>query len=68
MFFFYNLDRYEFLIIIVVLIILSVIFYYFSVRSRKKYKCPECGEFVNVEYMETTRCGMCGSLLKKKEE
>ncbi|MDM8524018.1 hypothetical protein QUF80_11680 [Desulfococcaceae bacterium HSG8] len=67
MFIFYRLERYEFFIIIIVLIVLSAIFYYLSVRSRKQYKCPECGESVNVEHMETARCGMCGSLLKKED-
>ncbi len=68
MIFIYQLERYEFILIILFLIALSAIVFYFSLRSRKKYKCPECGESVNVEHMETARCGMCGSLLRKEEE
>ncbi|MDM8549360.1 hypothetical protein QUF72_04745 [Desulfobacterales bacterium HSG2] len=63
---FYQLERYEFFIIIGFFIALSVVFYFLAVRSRKTYKCPECGESVRVEQMETARCGMCGSLLKKE--
>jgi len=67
MLFFYQLERYELFIIIGFFIVLAVVFYFLAVRSRKTYKCPECGESVQVEHMETARCGMCGSLLKKEE-
>ena len=67
MLFLYQLERYEFFIIVGFFITLSVLFYFLAVRSRKTYKCPECGESVQVEHTETARCGMCGSLLKKEE-
>jgi len=65
MIFIYNLERYETVILIAVILILAGIFYYFAVRSRKSYTCPECGEKITVEHMDTARCGMCGSLLEQ---
>ncbi|MCP4346662.1 MAG: hypothetical protein GY795_14190 [Desulfobacterales bacterium] len=55
------------IIIICIVIVFGGFFYYLAVRSRKTYRCPECGESVRVEHMETARCGMCGSLLEEKE-
>jgi len=52
---------------ILLVTVFAGLMYYLAVRSRKTYKCPECGESIKVEHMETTRCGTCGSLLKRKE-
>jgi len=46
----------------------AAIFYYFSLKSRKTYYCPECGEIIMVEHMDTSRCGVCGSSLKEDEK
>ena len=51
--------------IAIVVLVLSVIFYVFSVRSRKRYLCPECGESVVTEHMSTSRCGMCGAEIRR---
>ncbi|PID76521.1 MAG: hypothetical protein CSB24_06225 [Deltaproteobacteria bacterium] len=63
MFFIYNLQRFEFFILVALVLAAGGIFYYFSVKSRKTYECPECGEKLAVEHMESARCGMCGSEL-----
>ena len=63
MFFIYNLSQFETVILILVILLFAGIFYYFAVKSRKSYTCPECGEKITVEHMDTARCGMCGSLL-----
>ena len=56
------------LFLIVPIIILAVILLYISAaQSRKSYRCPKCGEKVRVEYMDTSRCGMCGAPLKREE-
>ena len=65
MFFVAILEKHEVLLLIGLIIILGCFFYYLAVKSRKTYTCPECGEKVKVEHMETSRCGMCGSLLKQ---
>lgn len=49
------------------IILLAVLFYFFAVKSRKTYKCSQCGEKVQVEYMDASRCGMCGAPLKREE-
>ncbi|MFT5191123.1 MAG: ribosomal protein S27AE [Verrucomicrobiales bacterium] len=55
-----------FLIILPILIVLGGIFYYFSVQSRKRYRCPECGEQLQVEHMEATNCNLCGTPLVRE--
>lgn len=56
------------MIYIFLVLTFGILFYYLAVRSRKTYTCPECGESVRVELMETARCGMCGSLLKENQK
>lgn len=34
-----------------------------AVRSRKYYKCPECGESFRVELMQATHCKVCGAVI-----
>jgi len=70
MLFIYSLERHELFFLIVLFFIIAAICYYFAVKSRKFYTCPECGEKMKVEHMETARCGMCGSLVNqdKREE
>ena len=63
MFFIYNLSQIETVMLISGILFLGGIFYYFSVKSRQSYTCPECGEKITVEHMDTARCGLCGSLL-----
>ena len=53
-------------IIGLVLIVAAVVFYSFSVRSRKAYRCPECGERVITEYLDAQRCGHCGAPLERE--
>lgn len=57
------------LLILPALVLLCLVFYYFSVRSRKSYRCPQCGETLkNVEYLKAKRCGMCGAPLEITKE
>jgi len=39
----------------------GLLFYYLARKSRKVYKCPECGESFKVELMDATRCKVCGT-------
>lgn len=51
------------------LLVLGVVFYLFSVRSRKNYRCSQCGETIkNVEYLKAKHCGMCGSPFETTKE
>jgi rRNA maturation endonuclease Nob1 len=68
MIFFYNLQRDEFFGLLLLLAVVAGICWHFAVKSRKTYTCPECGERVKVEYMEASRCPMCGSQLNKDQK
>lgn len=46
---------------------LAILLYYLAVRSRKTYRCPQCGESIRVEYLTAKRCGMCGAPLKEEK-
>lgn len=39
-----------------------------SLLSRKKYYCPKCGEQIQVELMEASRCSVCGARLVEIEK
>ena len=56
-------------LILGVVIVLGLVFYIFSVRSRKSYRCPQCGERItNIEHMKARHCGMCGAPLEMTKE
>ena len=42
---------------------LGVLLWLRSVASRKRYRCPQCGEAATVELMEASRCSTCGASL-----
>lgn len=48
-------------ILIVIGILISIRAYARAVRSRKIYKCSECGESFRVELMEASHCKVCGA-------
>ena len=52
-------------VILLAFIPLAILFYLLAVRSRKSYRCPACGEAVQVEHMNAQRCGMCGAPLRE---
>ena len=57
------------ILIVSALALLAIVLYLFSVRSRKSYRCPQCGETIkNVEYLKAKRCGMCGAPLETTKE
>ena len=47
---------------------IGVIAFLFSVKSRKSYTCPSCGEKIRVEHMDAQRCNVCGTSLEKVEK
>jgi len=55
------------LMFFLILIVLSVVFYYFSVKSRKKYTCPKCGEEITTEHLDAKHCNVCGAEIKMDE-
>lgn len=67
MFFIYRLEQHELILLFVIFCIVAVVCYHFAVKSRKSYSCPECGEKMEVEHMEASRCSMCGALLEKDQ-
>ncbi|MAE63776.1 MAG: hypothetical protein CMJ18_05845 [Phycisphaeraceae bacterium] len=50
--------------VIVVLVVLGILFYLRAVASRRRMRCPQCGETVQVELMEASHCSSCGAPLK----
>lgn len=51
------------IIIVLVIVITALIAYDKSVKSRKYYKCPECGESFRTEHMDSKCCKVCGAQL-----
>lgn len=41
--------------------LIALFFYLRARKSRKNYKCPECGESFRVEHMSVSRCKVCGT-------
>ncbi|CCY63094.1 MAG: hypothetical protein ACLSA2_06930 [Candidatus Gastranaerophilaceae bacterium] len=39
-----------------------------SVKSRKYYRCPQCGESFRSEHMDSKCCKVCGAQLDETEE
>jgi len=68
MIFFYNLQRHEAFALLLLFVVAACICWYFAVKSRKTYTCPECGERIKVEYMEASRCNICGSQLNQDQK
>ena len=51
--------------IVLVVVVLGVLFYLRAAASRKLYKCPQCGEMVEVELMKASHCNHCGAPLTR---
>lgn len=49
--------------IVAILVISALIAYDKSLKSRKYYKCPECGESFRSEHMDAKCCKVCGAQL-----
>ena len=47
-------------ILIIFFILLVIYLFNKSRKSRKHYKCPYCGENIQVEYMKAKYCNLCG--------
>jgi rRNA maturation endonuclease Nob1 len=51
--------------VFLLIVALAVLFYLRSVASRRRYRCPNCGEEFRVELMEASHCSFCGAPLKE---
>lgn len=51
------------IVIIGLIVVCALIAYDKSLKSRKYYKCPECGESFRSEHMESQCCKVCGARL-----
>lgn len=51
------------IVLILVIVIAALIAYDKSVKSRKYYKCPQCGESFRTEHMDSKCCKVCGAEL-----
>lgn len=49
------------------LFLLALLFYFLARKSRKNYKCPECGKSFRVEHMSVSRCKVCGTEVEATE-
>ena len=47
---------------------LAGFFYSLSVRSRKRYTCPSCGERIQTEHLDASHCSFCGTPLERRIE
>lgn len=50
-----------YLISFILIAIPAFYFYKKALKSRKTYKCRECGEIYKTEHMESTSCKVCGA-------
>ena len=56
-------------IIILILFVWACIFVYNkSLKSRKYYKCPKCGESFRSEHMKSKCCKVCGTELEETDD
>lgn len=47
--------------LVIVLFLLGMVCVYEKAKaSRKTFKCPNCGEKINVEFMKAQNCNVCG--------
>jgi len=52
--------------LVIVLFLLSLVCIYEKAKaSQKTFRCPNCGEKINVEFMNAKYCSVCGCELKE---
>ena len=52
-----------------VVVVLAIAFYLRAVASRKGLRCPQCGEYMRIELMDTPqRCNTCGAPMEETGE
>lgn len=51
------------IVIVCITVICALIAYNKSIKSRKYYRCPECGESFRTEHMDAKCCKVCGAKL-----
>jgi hypothetical protein len=49
-----------------VIAFLAILFYMRAVASRRRYRCPNCGEEFRVELMQAGHCNFCGTPLSEE--
>lgn len=55
------------ILIVIAIVTACIAAYKNSVKSRKYYVCPSCGESFRSEYMESKCCKVCGAQLEEKD-
>lgn len=56
------------ILILIFVIWFCITAYKNSVKSRKYYVCPHCGESFRTEYMNSKCCKICGAPLEEKND
>ena len=56
------------ILILVFVVCFCVTVYRNSIKSRKYYICPHCGESFRTEYMNSKCCKVCGASLEEKND
>ena len=52
------------LLLLVIAGVIAVLLLYGLARgSRRQYQCPQCGEMIEMEYLDAKRCNACGAML-----
>ncbi len=55
--------------LLIIAFIGAIIYFYMrSKASRKNFKCPNCGENIEVEHMKAKFCNLCGHKLEDSED
>ncbi len=54
--------------ILAIIVAVGIFGFIKSVRSRKYYKCPSCGESFRAENMESKTCKVCGAELEETDD
>lgn len=56
------------IIVFILLVVAFIWAYKKSVKSRKYYKCPQCGESFRSEHMDAQSCKVCGAQLAETND
>ena len=56
------------ILILIFVIWACVTVYKNSLKSRKYYTCPHCGESFRTEHMQSKCCKVCGAPLEEKQD
>ena len=54
-----------FLLVMIASVIAVLLLYGLARGSRRQYQCPQCGETIEMEYLDAKRCNACGARLSE---